>query len=563
MDNEWTYVPARGAPLGGGGASASAEGYYTLAASSTSSAAEGPALPLSLCRGMDEVLAWYADHALEAAVCRYKQAAREERWGEEEVGGAGDLADSDSDSGAGSDSADDDKDAAAAGNHGPSRSFEGLSSTFCLPVGAFQCLHTLAALTGRAGFLLLCADKGFSNASAFAGAADPDIHVHGSFSMMVNFHALCRFVAVGLPAAGDSLVTSDDDTVLKVGAFLHLPPCATRGGGDRAWTFRDDLPLFTDTFRDRLERFGPAEFWDMQSAFAEPLAKGERRPERPAARGPRGAPSGGSGRRVLGYYDSDSDGGEGEGEDAATALGKGRGDSAAAAAVAALAPSGDQAAPAASPPASLGPVSVRAAVALCRLSDWDADVFYKFRDLFASRLLSLSPPRRRQILDGVGRMLDRAFPSPGAIAEHDPYFEAGRLHYLTGDHKRALRLFLTSLAAAGDNKATLFNVGMCCYHLRQYAHARTWLLRAIDCAREKGEGEYAVARSWLETCDEELLVEEQEGDADAAAADGGSDAAAGVAARTASPTAVQGEEGAGLRRLVLPGGLGRNVRLYI
>lgn len=97
-------------------------------------------------------------------------------------------------------------------------------STFCLPIGPMRALANLLAFTTWAaaaststaaagassgssteaprqvgaalpalrgpGFLLLCADKGLLHPASFVGALLPDVHRHGSFSTMVNFHAL-------------------------------------------------------------------------------------------------------------------------------------------------------------------------------------------------------------------------------------------------------------------------------------------------------------------------------------------------------------------------------------
>lgn len=117
-------------------------------------------------------------------------------------------------------------------------------TTFCLPIGAMRALANLLAFTtwpahaaadatssspfgttaaaGAAsadaagaglpalqgpGFLLLCADKGLLHPSSYVGSLLPDVHRHGSFSTMVNFHALglwTQIIANANASAGDA-----------------------------------------------------------------------------------------------------------------------------------------------------------------------------------------------------------------------------------------------------------------------------------------------------------------------------------------------------------------------
>ena len=81
-------------------------------------------------------------------------------------------------------------------------------ATVSIPLGALHCLELLWVLTGPAGYLLLPVDKGVSNPATYACGGEPDIHVRGSFSMMVNFHALQLWVK---SHGGDAMVSEDDD----------------------------------------------------------------------------------------------------------------------------------------------------------------------------------------------------------------------------------------------------------------------------------------------------------------------------------------------------------------
>ncbi|MEQ9367388.1 MAG: hypothetical protein RIF32_24360 [Leptospirales bacterium] len=68
-----------------------------------------------------------------------------------------------------------------------------LSDTvFAFPVGALSVLRKFAALSsGR--LLLLSADKGFVREEDLLRGTEPDLVLHGCFSLMVNYHAIRRF----------------------------------------------------------------------------------------------------------------------------------------------------------------------------------------------------------------------------------------------------------------------------------------------------------------------------------------------------------------------------------
>jgi len=61
-----------------------------------------------------------------------------------------------------------------------------------VPTGAFKLVASLHALAGS-NLMMLVGDKGTQDPSEFAGWREPHLAVHGSFSVMVNFHALRLF----------------------------------------------------------------------------------------------------------------------------------------------------------------------------------------------------------------------------------------------------------------------------------------------------------------------------------------------------------------------------------
>ena len=65
----------------------------------------------------------------------------------------------------------------------------GIGTSVLFPIGALRALKHLSAMSkGRA--FVISGDKGNNNVDQFRGLMDPHIAVHGSFSLMVNYHAI-------------------------------------------------------------------------------------------------------------------------------------------------------------------------------------------------------------------------------------------------------------------------------------------------------------------------------------------------------------------------------------
>jgi tetratricopeptide (TPR) repeat protein len=94
---------------------------------------------------------------------------------------------------------------------------ERLSATHILfPCAALKCIRRLRHLAGGR-MLLISADKGYIKEDSLIGRAQPGLDVHGSFSMMVNYHAISESVQ---DQGGRVLQTSHRHTHLNICAFL-------------------------------------------------------------------------------------------------------------------------------------------------------------------------------------------------------------------------------------------------------------------------------------------------------------------------------------------------------
>jgi tetratricopeptide (TPR) repeat protein len=122
---------------------------------------------------------------------------------------------------------------------------ESLDAT-CLafPCTALRCLDALAQVSGR-GLLLLTADKGYAHAEALLDRGVPEVAIHGSISMSVNYHALGRYFR---RQGGTVLHTRRRRSNLRICAMaLGSPP--------------GDLPATAKAFDETVELQGPDDFF--------------------------------------------------------------------------------------------------------------------------------------------------------------------------------------------------------------------------------------------------------------------------------------------------------------
>ncbi len=66
------------------------------------------------------------------------------------------------------------------------------NGTYMIPVGGIDCINSVKKFS-KAHLVLLLADKGLSAVDLFEGLDEPDISVHGSISLIVNYDALRRY----------------------------------------------------------------------------------------------------------------------------------------------------------------------------------------------------------------------------------------------------------------------------------------------------------------------------------------------------------------------------------
>lgn len=94
-------------------------------------------------------------------------------------------------------------------------------TAFTFPSASLACLSRLSALAGGR-MLVLSADKGEVDADALRGQSGPNLTMHGSFSIGVNFHAIARYAC---EHGGDALLPAERPHHIACCAFvLGAPP---------------------------------------------------------------------------------------------------------------------------------------------------------------------------------------------------------------------------------------------------------------------------------------------------------------------------------------------------
>lgn len=307
-------------------------------------------------------------------------------------------------------------------------------ASILLPIGALRAVRRLAKMAGDR-LLVISGDKGNNNPDQFIGQVDPHIAVHGSFSLMVNYHAIgAYFTSRG---GGFALHNFQDEASLKCGVFmltgekdgiaypddaLLSTTCAEDLYGQNL-SLRDkrrqqQFPYLSQAFFDFVEGFGPNDFFMIQKGIKEDMT---------------------------------------------------------------------------SPP-------LRTVIALLKLSDWDTDVFFKFRDQILNQLPTNGSKLKNDLCRGIPRLWEHYYVLD---VEKDIAFEIGRVYYGIREFELALKYYMISTATIGKHQVTYHNQGLCFYSLGKLPEA----LENFSIAVEMNE-HYEKARNWREKVTKELAAKE-------------------------------------------------------
>lgn len=119
------------------------------------------------------------------------------------------------------------------------------------PVAPLACLENLSRVSGGQ-MCLIAADKAWARWEDLVGVTEPEPIAHGpSFSFTVNFHAMAEFWR---KFGGVSFHTSPRDSMLGISLFC-------------SGLERSELTRTSRAFTDRVDRFGPLDFFNLKQAI--------------------------------------------------------------------------------------------------------------------------------------------------------------------------------------------------------------------------------------------------------------------------------------------------------
>jgi tetratricopeptide (TPR) repeat protein len=96
------------------------------------------------------------------------------------------------------------------------------------------------------------------------------------------------------------------------------------------------------------------------------------------------------------------------------------------------------------------------------MSCWDADVAFKFRQTLIDKAPTCNEKQGRDLFQDVSSIYARYYPLQPS---KDMAFELGRMCMGLRRHHEAAALFWASVRHAGEHHVTLYNIGICLFHL--------------------------------------------------------------------------------------------------
>ena len=374
-------------------------------------------------------------------------------------------------------------------------------ASILMPIGALRALRRLTAFSnGRA--VVLSGDKGNNNPEQFRGLMDPHIAVHGSFSVMVNYHAIGLYF---ISRNGFVLHNPQEEASLKVSAFVLTGHDNDDDGANQAWT-----------------KIAPPE--PVTDALPAPAAEKDDRGDRSMGKPPptfrkktTDIDDNATEATVEDYDDQQLDDGRLEtSQDQRPVLTKLQclwtGD-----AMERISAERSEAFPHLCRVFNdeiirFGPndffvlqksmkedsqqPTLKGIVALLKLGDWDPDVFYKFRD----SILNQAPVCGCKLRNDLCRDLPRVWENHYSLdKDKDVSFEVGRFYYGIREHEKALQFYRTSTEHIGEHHVTFHNMGLCYYSLGQLDVALEHFEKSLNL-----NADYEKARSWHQKVSREI-----------------------------------------------------------
>jgi len=124
-------------------------------------------------------------------------------------------------------------------------------SSFLFPIGSFHAIKYLRKLSNNKLFIV-STDKGYSTVAALDHLGHPSISFHGSFSMMVNFHALAEYFR---NIGGDAFLQTSRKGI-KTSVFAS------------GFNF-SEMPETANAIQDYVEGFSPSDYFTLHRRMSD------------------------------------------------------------------------------------------------------------------------------------------------------------------------------------------------------------------------------------------------------------------------------------------------------
>ena len=378
------------------------------------------------------------------------------------------------------------------------------NASILYPIGALRAIRKLSNLTnGR--LLIISGDKGNNNPNQFVGLVNPHLAIHGSFSVMVNYHAIGLYC---LSRGGFSLHNPQEDASLKVSCFLLTGNAPNTFIGKSSALINQekvDCELTAKNIKTSTEEEKHIEDFDLKESRHE---KGmydnmERKEEEELdsklidngqVHYDTEIPSKEETKKMKSIYET---GGNVDLESLTRAenyphlIYEFQNE------IENFGPNDFFILQKSLKEDSANP-SLRTIIALLKLSGWDPDIFYKFRDAILNQAPIAGTKLKNDLIRGIPKIWTNYFMLD---KDKDIAFEIGRFYYGIKEFHLALKYYEKSAVDIGEHHVTFHNMGLCYYSINNLEKALEYFSKAL-----KFNKKYEKARSWHEKVCTELGI---------------------------------------------------------
>lgn len=329
--------------------------------------------------------------------------------------------------------------------------------------------------------IVISGDKGNNNPEQFVGLMDPHIAVHGSFSLMVNYHAIGMWFT---SRGGFALHNPQEEASLKVGCFV------LNGASDDI-ILNDTEWLHAPNAKSSSNEIPPPPLSDILPGPPAPSkGLGPTLTVQTQSKGYRGSQTTISTDLVNNLANKDNERSipyphlRLAFNDAVDTFGPND--------FFVLQKSLKEDAP--NPP-------LKSIVSLLKLGDWDPDVFFKFRDAILNQIPNCGQKLRNDLCRGIPRVWENYYMLD---LDKDIAFEIGRFFYGIRDYTNALNFYIESTNTVGEHHVTYHNQGLCYYSRGEFDIALSHFEKSLSMNKD-----YEKARSWVDKVKKELASKAQ------------------------------------------------------